>query len=246
MGAYAGPSVTAAPSRGHADMRTHLTLQPEGGGDPTAGLAPTRRAGSGGAGAADSLPPGTCRLCTCFILAATPGSGLCDKGALSVGRVPPGTRHGVSLRCQRWLLGCTRRHRDAPVRAPQGVTGSRERGGGGRRRASSPRPVPGSSRSGLAPPWELCVPTSVGLSLGRGKRPASRRQGPPLGIPVSPAVGVLPNPRPQHADGSGARAPGSGAGDREVLGIREPRDTGALSPGAVPPAPGVLQCYFRC
>lgn len=64
--------------------------------------------------------------------------------------------------------------------------------------------------------------------------------------PSDPAVGVLPNPRPQHADDSGARAPGSGAGDREVLGIREPRDTGALSPGAVPPAPGVLQCYFRC
>lgn len=106
MGAYAGPSVTAAPSRGHADMRTHLTLQPEGGGDPTAGLAPTRRAGSGGAGAADSLPPGTCRLRTCFILAATPGFGLCDKGALSVGRVPPGTRPGIGLRCQRWLLGC--------------------------------------------------------------------------------------------------------------------------------------------
>lgn len=36
-----GSSVTAAPSRGHADTRAHLTLEPEGGGDRTAGLAPT-------------------------------------------------------------------------------------------------------------------------------------------------------------------------------------------------------------
>lgn len=149
VGAYAGPSVTEAPSRGHADMRTHLTLQPEGGGDPTAGLAPTRRAGSGGAGAADSLPPGTCRLRTCFILAATPGFGLCDKGALSVGRVPPGTRPGIGLRCERWLPGCpaaslhakasSHCHIVTPRSGSSGCDGVTGSGGG----AGGVRPAPG-------------------------------------------------------------------------------------------------------
>lgn len=122
--------------------------------------------------------------------------------AVSLRELDPGSASGVSAgsRAARQLRRTRRRRHTATSwrrrSSSSGCDGVTGRGGGGRRRASSPRPVPGSSRSGLAPPWELCVPTSVGLSLGRGKRPASRRQRPPLGIPVTPLSASCRTPVP--------------------------------------------------
>lgn len=219
-----------------------LTLQPEGSGDPTAGLAPPARPVQGVQGPRIACPPELADFTPALFWQLRRVSVCVTKGrCLSVGCGGDGRVRvslweldmGSAFRFQHWLLGCSAASLHAwasshhhivtsrPCSSSSGCDGVTARGAGRKRCASRASPVPGSSRSVPGPPWEFCVLISVGqirkLSLGRGSvqsLPADgRRRRPPLRIPVTPRCQRPPKPRPQHTDDRGVRAPGSGVGD---------------------------------